>query len=281
MKTKQTSGEKMTLKNPANLVVAVLVAMTSMVGCTHKLDIKNLRSYYNTSNVSYEGARPLRIGVRSTCEEFEERRIVQRIGSSLSSHNASATSSIKPDKSNVDVIATFSALSEYKGSGWNFLVNFPGFLVWAPAWHGYNYEVSHNISVQLSDAKTGKNLKTIHIPVVLDILHADINRTWTEVSWLEFGVIAFVGGIVFIQYDDTVTPLVEQKAGPVVADFIAKEIIEALQSYEPSILTEKAKKPAQSNSVEARLEKITILKNKGILSETEYQTRRKAIITEL
>jgi len=73
-----------------------------------------------------------------------------------------------------------------------------------------------------------KKIDSFYIPVVLDIRHAAINRTWTEISWFEVSVIAFVGGIVFVQYDDSVTPLTSEKAAPVVGDYIAQEIVAKL-----------------------------------------------------
>lgn len=272
----------MKLKSPGNLVLAGLMLSATMVGCTHQLKIKNLNAYRNTSIQSLD--TPIRIGILSTCSDVNDQQLVYSIGSSLAKYNAQVTSAVKSDNSNVDVISTISISSDYEGSGWNFLVNFPGFLVWAPAWHGYNYQVSHNININLSDAKTGKSINTISVPVVLNIRHADFDRTWTEISWLEFGVIAFVGGIVFISYDDDVTPLVQQKAGPVIADLVAQRIASSLTSYKP-VAGEKhtiALPAAAGNSeVDVKLEKLNSLKEKGLLTEDEYQIKRKAILDTL
>lgn len=268
----------MKLKNPANLSLALLVLIAALSGCTHSLDIINLPTYRNTSIVSLE--KPVRVGVRSNSIDFEERNLVHGAGMSLSKYNARVTSAINNDKSNIDVLADVSISSGYKGSGWNFLINFPGFLVWAPAWHGYNYQVSHNVTVALSDAKTGKAIDTVNIPVVLNIRHADIDRTWTEISWLEFGVIAFVGGIVFINYDDSITPDIGQKAGPVISDYIAQRIAFSLQSYKPSA---SAAQPSSesSDSVKAQLIELNNLKQNGLLTEEEYQAKRKQLIDSL
>ncbi|MBI9020162.1 MAG: SHOCT domain-containing protein [Verrucomicrobia bacterium] len=267
----------MKLKNPGNLVLAVLMLAVTMVGCTHQLQIKNLSSYYNTSINSLEN--PVRVGIRSTCSDFEDQQLVRGIGSNLSKYNARVTTNINGDNSNVDVVATISVLSDYKGSGWNFLINFPGFLVWAPAWHGYNYQVNHNVNVHLTDAKTGKSIDTINVPVSLNIRHADFDRTWTELSWLEFGVIAFVGGIVFIAYDDDITPMVAQRADHVITDYIAQRVAGSLTSYKPVMV----EKPvgADGESVETKLERLNSLKEKGLISDGEYQSNRKAILSTL
>ena len=224
----------MKLKNPGNLALAGLMLVVTTVGCTHQLQIRNLNAYRNTSIQSLE--TPVRVGIRSTCADINDQQLIYGISSSLAKFNARVTSTVNPDNSNVDVISTVSIASDYEGSGWNFLINFPGFLVWAPAWHGYNYQVFHNININLADAKTGKTINTISVPVVLDIRHADFDRTWTEISWLEVGVIAFVGGIVFVSYDNDVTPMVEQKAGPVIADYIAQEIAKCLVGIKPALI---------------------------------------------
>jgi len=270
-------GVSMKLKNPGNLVLAVLMIAVTMVGCTHQLQIKNLSSYYNHSINSLEN--PVRVGIRSTCNDFQDQQLVRGIGSNLSKYNARVTTNVNGDNSNVDVVATISVLSDYKGSGWNFLINFPGFLVWAPAWHGYNYQVDHNVNVHLTDAKTGKSIDTINVPVSLNIRHADFDRTWTELSWLEFGVIAFVGGIVFIGYDDDITPMVEQRAGHVIADYIAQRVADSLRSYKP-VMVEKPT-VVDGASVETKLEKLNTLKEKGLISGEEYQSNRKAILNTL
>jgi len=271
----------MKLKSPGNLVLAGLMLSATMVGCTHQLKIKNLHTYRNTSIQSLETS--LRVGIRSTCTEINDQQLIHDIGSNLAKYNARVTTSILPDNSNVDVIANASISSDYKGSGWNFLINFPGFLVWAPAWNGYVYTVTHNITVSLSDAKTGKQLDTINVPVVLNIRHADIDRTWTEISWFEFGVIAFVGGIVFIGYDDDVTPLVTQKAGPIITDLVAQRIASSLAIYKPAI-TEKPAPVASAvgtDSVKEKLGKLNALKENGIITEDEYQNKRQAILNSL
>ena len=271
----------MKLKNPGNLVLAVLMLAVTMVGCTHQLQIKNLNSYRTTSITPVE--TPLRIGIRSTSDDISDQQLVNRFGNSLMRNNLHVTTAINNDNSNLDVLANISVISENKGSGWNFLINFPGFLVWAPAWNGYVYQVTRNITVNLSDAKTGKPIDTINVPVVLDIRHADWDRTWTELSWLEVGIIAFVGGIVFIGYDDDVTPLVHEKAGPVIAEYVAERMSKSLASFRPVA----SGKPAVATpaagvaSVKEKLDKLNTLKENGLLTDDEYQVKRQAILNAL
>jgi hypothetical protein len=271
----------MKLKSPGNLVLAVLMLAVTMVGCTHQLKIKNLSAYRTTSITPME--KTLRIGIRSTGGDISDQQLTHLFGTSLMRNNLHVTTAINNDNSNLDVLANVSVVSDNKGSGWNFLINFPGFLVWAPAWHGYKYQVTRDITVNLSDAKTGKPIDTIKVPVVLNIRHANIDRTWTEVSWFEFGIIAFVGGIVFIGYDDDVTPLVQEKAGPVIAEYVAEQISKSLASFRP-VASEKpavVAPAAGADSVKEKLGKLNTLKENGIVTEDEYQTKRQAILNNL
>jgi hypothetical protein len=198
----------------------------SLTGCTHPLAIKNINMYHNTSLATLQ--QPVTLGVKPVSSEFEGKKLVKMVSDSLSKYNVRATTTTY-DTSHLDAIATISVNSEYNGSGWNFLINWPGFLIWTPAWHGYIYEINHTVNVHLSDAKSGVKINSFTVPISLDVRHAAINRTWTEIGWLEWGIIPLIGGFVFINYDDNVTPIAFDKAGPILSDYIAQEIAENLQ----------------------------------------------------
>jgi hypothetical protein len=130
----------------------------------------------------------------------------------------------------VDVVADVSVTPEYRGSGLNFLVNFPGFLVWAPAWNGYRYYANPRTRVDLARAD-GRPLGSVSFDHQYRFHQADMGRTWTEISWLEVGVIALVSGIVFTRYDtDQTLPFIDAVSasyGEVVATMIANELATA------------------------------------------------------
>lgn len=213
--------------NMSMKLVASIVLISFFSGCAHQLEIKNLSMYRNTSLKSFETQAS--VGIASDAQEMEGKRLVKEVADALQKYNVRATTSTSQNKQNLDYIATFKLDSDYKGSGWNFLINWPGFLIFTPAWHGYNYTIEHNLSVILTDAKLGTQIDTFNIPIKLDIRHAAINRTWTEIGWLEWGIIPLVGGVFFTQYDDNVTPIAHDKAFPVLADNIAQEIASRLE----------------------------------------------------
>ena len=119
----------------------------------------------------------------------------------------------------------------HEGSGCNFLVNWPGFLIWTPAWNGYIYKVKYTINCTLTKGANKETIDQFKIPIALNIRHAAINRTWTEISWLEVSAIAFVGGLVFISYDESVTPLVSEKIETPIGRYIAQEIVKRINAH--------------------------------------------------
>ena len=88
--------------------------------------------------------------------------------------------------------------------------------------------MKYTIDCTLTKGGTREAIDQFHIPIVLDVRHAAIYRTWTELSWLEVSAIAFVGGIVFVNYDESVTPLVVEKIETPLGKFIAQEIVKRI-----------------------------------------------------
>jgi hypothetical protein len=203
----------------------VLALALALEGCAHALEVKNLADYQAT------GAEPLTqrlgVGVSSPASSDEARQLAKAVGAELGKYGADvaypyvATSGARP----VDVVANLDVKAVHAGSGWNFLVNFPGFLVFAPAWHGYIYDVRYDIDVTLTSPTAGAQVDHFVVPVALDVRHASLNRTWTEVSWFEVGAIALVGGLVFTSYDDGVTPLVVRHSASTIGDHVARQIV--------------------------------------------------------
>ncbi|OGW02871.1 MAG: hypothetical protein A2W77_02480 [Nitrospinae bacterium RIFCSPLOWO2_12_39_16] len=205
------------------------VGMILMGGCAHPLVIKNLDSYRAYGVSSFE--KPLKIGIATDATEPEQKRLMDGIANALGGYSAQV---VMPYQANsqkeVDFIAHVDIQTEHKGSGWNFLINWPGFLIWTPAWNGYVYEVKYTINCRLAKGGTKETIDEFRIPIALDIRHAAINRTWTEISWLEVSAIAFVGGLVFINYDESVTPLVSEKVENPLGKFIAQEIVKRINA---------------------------------------------------
>lgn len=215
------------MKKPSVLFLSA--AILTLVGCTHSLEIKNLSQYQTTSFNKL--SNDLSIGIMTSNTNSDGKMLVSGTAEALSGNFGKVLFPYKMGNAeNVDIISKIAVRSDHKGSGYNFFINFPGFLVWAPAWHGYIYEPSYNIDINMIKAVDNSTIDSFTIPIKLDVRHASINRTWTELSWLEVGVIALVGGVVFTNYDDEVTPLVDAAIQKPIGDFIAQEMADRLRN---------------------------------------------------
>jgi hypothetical protein len=222
------------LKGLLPTITRLLLVLTLFTaGCSHQLTVKNISKYHNVDMNPLE--KPLTIGIVSNYAKPDDQKLLNGIATALVSSSAKVLMPYTNVKNGgADVVATIAIRSSYEGSGTNFWINFPGFLVWAPAWNGYIYEVNHAVDVKLANAG-GQQFERFTIPISLDVRHADINRTWTEVSWLEFGVIALVGGICFTGYDESVSPLLANTIQQPVGNYISQEIIKRINDHMDTI----------------------------------------------
>jgi len=199
--------------------VSGILTVVLLGGCAHQLEIKNISQYMSLDYPAMD--KKIRIAVQPSAEDVSTRQLADNVARELNRY----AEVVYGNTTNADVVAYFDITPEYFGSGWNFLINWPGFLIWTPAWHGYVYTVNYDVDVKLH--KPGQNEPFDHfkLPINLNIRHSSFDRTWTEISWLEYSVIAFVGGLVFIQYDDDVSPLIVAEEGPTLGNYIAKVIV--------------------------------------------------------
>ena len=219
--------------NTAVKLTTSIALVSIFSGCAHQLEIKNLSMYRNTSLMSLE--KQARIGIVADTREMEGKRFIKDVADALRKYNIQATTAVSLNKNNLDYIATITVDSEYKGSGWNFLIDWPGFIIFTPAWHGYIYKINHDFNVALTEGgSSNKQIDSFNIPVELDVRHAAFGRTWLAESgwWLLYSIPSAVGGVIHTSYDNNVTPIAHEKAAPVVADFIAQEIAGRLQKTE-------------------------------------------------
>jgi len=189
----------------------LMSAVLLLSGCAHQLEIKNIGNY--------------RTFQLSALEQPEEQQLVMGVGHALDKY---PTKVVYPYTSNnhqkVDIVANIGIKSRYEGAGTNFLVSFPGFLIWAPAGFGYTYYATYDFYITLTRVSDGARIDSWPMTVRLDLRHADFGRTWVEMSWFEVGILAFIGGVAFTQYDDDVTPILIDRIATPIGSYVAEEI---------------------------------------------------------
>lgn len=204
--------------------IFVLIMVFCMAqGCSHPLEVKNISKYSASSIESL--SKDLSIGVVTPNDSESGQKLVTGTAQSLSNYVGKVVYPYSPSTSDyVDILTKISVKSDHKGSVANFFINFPGFLIWTSAWNGFVYKPSYDVDVEIINASDNSPIETFTIPIRLDVRHAEFDRTWTQITWLESGIIGFIGGLVFIKYDDDITPLVEDRIQKTIGDYIALEV---------------------------------------------------------
>ncbi len=205
------------------LFCTLLVSLLS--GCQHQLAVLNIDSYHASGRIDLP--RTATIGVLEGDLAPNTEVLIDGVAAGLARSGAQVLSPYRPGSDKpADLVAKIGIKAKYDGSGTNFWINFPGFLVWAPAWNGYVYKADFDVHVDLAKGSDPKTVvDTLDFPINLDIRHAEMDRTWTEVSWLEVGIIALVGGFMFTKYDTDVTPLLMHEIERPIGEYIANKIL--------------------------------------------------------
>jgi len=146
-----------------------------------------------------------------------------------------------------DLIVDIKPTVTYRSSGWNFLINWPGFLIFTPAWHGYVYraDVMTRFVLYTPD---GELIDQFDVPMSYNLRHADGDRTiWTGLTWLEVSLLAFGGGIYNANnFDrDAIAPLY-----PVIHDSYATYVLADAQTRIRTVAIAVTTPPQDSSIVE-------------------------------
>lgn len=219
------------------LTVLALAAALGATGCTHAMHITNLHEYDAATAPVAPLVPQLKAGVTSrNLADPETRGYVEAIAEGLRRDGSFERVLVPYDPAvhagAVDVVVDVAVQPRYAGSGTNFLVNWPGFLIFAPAIWGYGYEA--NVDTQVSLSRAGAPPQTFAIPTRFTFRQAELDRTWTEVGWFEVGIIPLIGGLVFTSYDTDLTPEFVAKVGPTYGTVVARSIRAALAPQAPA-----------------------------------------------
>jgi hypothetical protein len=210
------------------LTAGLLTVALAASGCSHAMRITNLHEYQPVPTAPLEPPRKIGVTSRNIADPAT-RAFVEAVAEALR-RDASFDRVLYPydGARDADLVLDISVAPKYSGRGSNFLVNWPGFLIFAPAIWGYGYEAA--IETQVSIRTPDGAAQELAIPTNYRFRQAEIDRTWTEIGWLELGIIPLIGGAAFTQYDPDLTPEFVTKVGPNYGAYVAQRIREALAS---------------------------------------------------
>lgn len=222
----------------------LVVTLALGVGCTHELAVKNLDTYSTPTRL--EGSdRRINVAILPFSggpdETYYFNALLDRI------HQSPAVEEVRTDyvigqsgSFQPDVVLSIDPQVSYRSSGWNFLINWPGFLIFTPAWNGYVYHADILTKVGIHD-RNGQPIFEDTIPISYDIRQAEMDRTiWTGLTWLEWSVLALVGGVynAFVFDDDIVPQLqvhVKDNYSTYVGNKVRPKILTVAEASEPPV----------------------------------------------
>lgn len=136
-----------------------------------------------------------------------------------------------------DLILSISPHASYRSSGWNFLINWPGFLLFTPAWNGYVYHADVMTDFAIHDGD-GQLLSSAQVPVAYDIRQTDGDRgAVAGFSWLEVSLMAFIGGIYNAQnFDRDIIGTLQNTVRNNYATFVHNDLQSKLRSASRAVI---------------------------------------------
>jgi hypothetical protein len=208
------------------LTFGLLAAALATSGCSHAMRITNLHEYQPAPTAPLHPPKVVGITSRNIADPAT-RGFVDAVAQSLRLDPSFDVVMYPYDaRRDADLVLDISVSPRYSGRGSNFLVNWPGFLIFAPAIWGYGYEAVIETQVSIRD-RDGSS-QELTIPTQYRFRQAEIDRTWTELGWLEVGIIPLIGGLAFTRYDPDVTPEFVAKVAPNYGAYVARRIREIL-----------------------------------------------------
>lgn len=223
-------------KNMVVFIPAVLCLMVTF-GCSHSLNVRNLDQF--AAPIRLEGAtKQVDLGIEAFSGNAEDIWYHNAIAEKLNAQpsigkiqtdyvaKGSSEGGFKPA-----YVLSISPHVEYKASGWNFLISWPGFIIFTPAWNGYVYYADINTKVIIYDSD-GKEVKQFNIETLYSIRHADFDRTvWSEgLGWLFYSVPAFLSGIFnATSYDSDITNDFRFQIKDNYTNYVIKDILHSVR----------------------------------------------------
>lgn len=230
------------MKRKAGVLLAALSAL--VMNCEHQMRISNLPTTPFTGSGL---TRPVSIGVvnRSGAEGTEG--YVDAVARALQLQgNVESVSYPYLSGHAVDIIAYLDVVPRYRGAGTNFFVDWPGFVIFTPAWHGYSYHADLLTRVEVVAARDKQPFGNFEWHHDYEFKQADAGRSWVELGWLEWGVTPLIGGFFAMQYDTDQTDPFIRMVGRSYGNQIATSISQQLVNFK-ALKPEPAPSPAVRN----------------------------------
>jgi len=208
-------------------LVVLLSVLTAVVGCTHTMQVKNLGAYATTASAPTR----LNILLRDRSAGGAEHEYFSFVHQALATHPSVGQVVLEPEVSPEfvpDFVVDVDPHASYKGSGLNYLITFPGFLLFTHAWNGFIYGADLVTSVTVTP-RDGTPGQPRNLEMHYDLRHCDFERgAWTSSGWYlpGFGATNLIVGAFMVRYDPDATADFKEKVKTAYGTYIANKIVE-------------------------------------------------------
>ncbi len=207
------------------------IAMSVVLSaCAHQLEITNLDDYAvaptlgtprKIAVLTYDGDRKLEPYFQAVVDGLRAHPSVEQIQTNWKWGLREA--SFKPD-----VVLEIEPKAEYSGSGWNFLITFPGFLIFMPAWNGYVYEASVQTEFKAFQPSDRQVVVEDSVKIDYSLRHCDFERAFcAETGWWlpGYGATSLLAGFFMIPFDSDATKPFQKEVNRPYGAYIAEKIM--------------------------------------------------------
>ncbi|MHC5062970.1 MAG: hypothetical protein ACYTG5_03225 [Planctomycetota bacterium] len=127
-----------------------------------------------------------------------------------------------------DVVVDIKPHASFEGSSKNFLITFPGFLIFTHAWYGYVYYAKVQTELDFYRPGGREPIETRIVETDFELRHCDFGRGfWGSSGWWMpgYGATSLIAAFFMVDYDpDTTTPFV-RGVRYTYGDFVAEKIM--------------------------------------------------------
>ena len=207
-----------------------VVVLSFLSACVHTLEVVDIKDYKITLS---DGPRQNVAVLRPALEE-DDQAFFDLFIDRLREHPATAqvrrnwTWDTQEAGFHPDVVVEVAPEVSYSGSGWNFLITFPGFLIFTPAWNGLVYHGDIATSIKTFNPTTRELISEETVVTDYSMRHLDFGRGfWAASGWWTpgYGATSLLSAFYNISYDGDATEPFVEKIRRSYGDFIAEKVL--------------------------------------------------------
>ncbi len=212
------------------IAVAFVTLPLGLVACTHAMHVKNLDEYRKSVAV----AGPVRVALEDGSTSPDEHTYFTFVHEALATHAGVevALAAELPADFRPDVTVRVRPHPAYHGSGWNYVIAFPGFVLFTHAWNGFVYSADLTTDVELRDGSAAP--ATSSLPAHYRVRYCDADRGiatssgWYTPGW---GGLNAVIGVFMVPWDPDGTPAFQREVRSAYGDYVANSILELANGH--------------------------------------------------